>query len=439
MSIDLDHFEKIFIYKALTDSEYFATVCDATNPEFIKDDHKRVIFNLAKDYFEKRDVLPTFTELKTYLTTKQQKESFRSVLLEIQQLDKAFNVDELYANTERFLKERAVYKTMLEVAESVSKREFDTSAILDKFEKTCTIDLTTNAGLDFFNDTDKIIKDLTQEQLVIPSKWKWIDEKMGGGFMQNGRALYIFCGQTNVGKSIVLGNIAQNLVEQGKNVLLITLEMSEMMYAKRMASSLTKIPMRSLKDEAVTLKNNLTEMRSKKNGTLIIKEFPPSTITPKQLSAFIKKLMSKGIKFDAIVLDYINLLTTTIGSNSYEKIKYITEQVRALTYIFNCPIITASQLNKSGYNVATPELTAIGESYGMGATADFISSVYQLEGDAEHGIIRFGIMKNRFGANFGSIAMKIDYSTLSITEDNAIASFTDETEQARSLLKCLSD
>ena len=36
------------------------------------------------------------------------------------------------------------------------------------------------------------------------------------------------------------------------------------------------------------------------------------------------------------------------------------------------------------------------------------------------------MMKNRFGANFGSVTMRIDYSTLTLTEDEELYSDNDE-------------
>ena len=74
-------------------------------------------------------------------------------------------------------------------------------------------------------------------------------------------------------------------------------------------------------------------------------------LTPKQLTAFVKKFQDSGECVDAIVIDYVNLLHSTIGSNSYERVKYICEQVRAMSYIFKCPIISATQLNKSGFKL----------------------------------------------------------------------------------------
>jgi replicative DNA helicase len=307
--IDLDNFEKIFCYKMVTDEEFFSAIVDVTDPDYFKDKHKKNIFLIIREYFLARDTIPNLTELKNYLTTSELKESFRSILTEIQGLDKQYNKDELMQNTERYLKERAVYKTILEVADELQSGDVDTGILLDKFEKTCNINLTTNMGLDLLNDVDRLITDINTDQPVIRSKWKWLDNMLDGGFLKNGRALYIFAGQTNVGKSIVLGNIATNIASQGKTVLLVSLEMSEMMYARRLSSSMTKIAMRDLRIESLTLKHALQDIKENNpGGRILIKEFPPSTITPNQLSAYVKKLNNKGVFPDAIVLDYVNLL-----------------------------------------------------------------------------------------------------------------------------------
>lgn len=438
--LNLENFEKVFIYKCLTDNNYFTSIVDSTNVEYIADADKQIVYDLIKRYHDKRGTIPTLTELKNYLTTPRQVNSFKKVLLELQTVDKKFNEQELLDNTERYLKERAVFTTIMDVSEKMRIGDLDTSWMLDQFEKHCNINLTTNIGLDLINRVDLVVDDLKKVEPVIPSKWSWLDDKLDGGFLQNGRGLYIFAGQTNVGKSIVLGNIAKNIAEQNKTVLLLTFEMSELVYAKRICSNITKIPIRSLKTETESLKQLIKETKEQKPGCrIIIKEFPPSTVTPKQLTAFIKTLVSKGIKIDAIVLDYLNLLHTNFGANSYERVKHITEQVRAMTYIFNCPCVSATQLNKTGMDVGEPSIASISESYGLGSTADFIASVFQNEEDAEHGMIRFGILKNRFGPNFGTNVFGIDYNTLSIIEDQSLAAMIDDTDETRNALMELAD
>ena len=53
----------------------------------------------------------------------------------------------------------------------------------------------------------------------------------------------------------------------------------------------------------------------------------------------------------------------------------------------------------------------------LAATADCMFSIWQEEEDAELGIIKLGKMKNRFGQNFGSCTLQIDYPTLTLTQD----------------------
>tara|TARA_R110000772_G_scaffold48999_2_gene111983 strand:+ start:1886 stop:3196 length:1311 start_codon:yes stop_codon:yes gene_type:complete len=410
--INLDEYENILIYKALTDSGYLAAIADSVKPEYFKSKAIASVFEIIKDFTEKRNKLPTITEIKTYLVTDEQKSSFKDLVKSFNNIDKNLDKDELYDNTERFLKEKSVYHTMLSVAEDVSKGDVDTSDILSKFEDSCNISLVTDLGFNMYDEIDLLIDDLNSEQRFIPSKWEWLDEHLGGGFLESGKALYVFAGETNIGKSIFLGNIAHNIASQGKNVLLVTLEMAELLYAQRVCSNVTKIPMKELKDNGPTIRHAIKQEK----GKMFIKEFPPSTITPNQLKGYIKKFEDKGIKLDAIVLDYLNLLNSSVGSNSYERIKHVTEQVRAMSYVFECPIISATQLNRSGFDQDNPELATISESIGLAATADCIVSIYQNEEDREMEIIRLGMMKNRYGARGMTQAMRIDYPTLSIEQ-----------------------
>jgi replicative DNA helicase len=434
LRLNLDEFENIIIYKSLTDERYLSNIIEVIKPDYFKDKNIKAIFNIIKAFYTKTNTVPTITELKTYINNDEVKETFKTVLRNITNLDKNLNEGELIQNTERYLKEKAIYHTMLDVAEDVSSGKIDTSFILDKFEKSCNINLKTDMGLDLFKDFDKVIDDINVDQPVIPSKWRWLDDKLGGGFLQRGRALYVFAGETNVGKSIFLGNIATSIASQGKTVLLITLEMSEMVYARRLSSNITKIPLRDLRSESATLKQQIEEIGGKNpNGKILIKEFPPSTITVQELQGFIKNITTKGIKIDAIVLDYLNLVMSKVGNNSYERVKFVSEQTRALSYVFSCPIISATQLNRSGYNINSPGLETISESIGLAATADVIVSIFQDEEDKELGVVKLGMMKNRFGINHGTTTMKLEYSTLTVTEDDSLTTIGDQSSITNTL------
>ena len=424
--IDLDFYETVVLYHSLIDESYLGSIIDNLDPTLFNNKDIRNIVKVVIDFYHTRDATPSLTEIKAHLVTDELKSSYKTAVSLISDFDKKFDRTELIINTEQFLRERAVYKTMLNIVdEQKQTTAIDTSDILNRFEQACSISIQADTGLDYYNDIDKHISDLTQEDDTISTSWEWLDDKLGGGFLENGRALYVFAGETNIGKSIFLGNVAVNMANQGKTVLLVSLEMSELVYAKRISTNITQIPINQLSHDTELLKEEILENKNRTGGRILIKEFPPSTITTSTLKSFIKKLKDTGIHIDALVVDYVNLLTTSTGVNSYERIKHVTERLRALSYVFSCPVITATQLNRSGYNEANPGIETVSESYGLAATADCMFSIWQEEEDAELGVIKLGLMKNRFGQNFGHCAMQIDYSTLTLTQDDSLPTFTE--------------
>jgi replicative DNA helicase len=432
--IDLDFYESVVVYNCLTDPHYLSGVVDYLSPSLFRNKDIRSVVGIISRFYAERGVSPTATEIKTYLVTDELKEGFKKVVSGFAEIDKKFNKDELLTNTETFLKERAVYNTLLDAAEKMDSKVLDTSKLLVDVEKAVNVNLTTERGFEVFEDIDLLVEDLNRVEPVIPSGWTWLNDKIAGGFQERGRSLYVFIGETNVGKSIFLGNIASSIALQNKTVLIISLEMPETMYARRLASSITSIPISNLATDAQSLKVLIKETKNKKqNARILIKEFPPSTLTPGQLSSFVKKLIQGGLRPDAIVLDYINIMNSPVGNNSYEKVKHLAEKVRALSYEFNCPIITASQVNRSGYSTNEPGLETISESMALPATADCVFNIWQSAEDKELGIINLGIVKNRFGPNFGATPLKIDYHTLTLSEDNTLSVTQEAIDFTRSI------
>ena len=432
--IDYDQLEKVIFFNCLLDSGYLGSVSEYVVPSIFKNKDIKAVIGILTNFYKERGTTPTITEIKVYLSDEDLKKSFKTVLESVRDIDKNFNKDELYANTQTFLKERHVFNALLEAADKLDSKSLDTYKLLQKIEKAVSIDLSSSTGLNLLEEVDRFIQELNVDEPTISSGWSWLDNKLSGGFLENGRALYVFMGETNVGKSIFLGNIATNIALKGKKVLLITLEMSEVMYSKRLVSSITKIPMGELKSQQQTLKQLLLETKdSNKNAAVLIKEFPPSSITPGHLCSFVKKLKQAGFSPDAIVLDYLNLLSAPYGDNSYERVKVISEKVRALSYEFNCPIISATQINRTGYGVDEPGLETISESTGLAATADAIFSIWQKDEDKELGIVNLGIVKNRFGPNFGFTPLRINYNTLTISEDNIVMSTAEALDFTRTI------
>lgn len=438
--LDLDFYEKVIVYNCIFDEGYLGSVIDYLKEDLFSDKDIRSTIGIIRDFYLKRNEVPTLNEIKTYLSDPKLKDSYKNVLIKMQDLDGTkFNREELFENTETFLKQKSVFNTLLEAANSHDNGKLDAAELLMKMEKAVGINLSSSIGLNLLEDVDNFISELSKNESKISSGWKWLDNKIGGGFLENGKALYIFIGQTNVGKSIFLGNIAANVAMQGKTALVISLEMSEIMYGMRFASKLTKIPMFELKTDFNNLKDQLTDIKKRnKDAKILIKEFPPSTISPFQVGAYLKKLQQKGIKVDCLVLDYLNLMSSSNGTTMYERIKHISEQLRAISYTYNVPIISASQITRSGFSEEDPSLDKISEGISLANTADCIFNIWQSDEDKENGYINMGIAKNRFGPNFGSTVLKIDYTTLTLEEED-IQNDTEELADFNKSIKALED
>ena len=419
---ELDNFEPILIKGIVSDPSVLSNLTTfLSEPKSLfKDNDFVLLASFYKFFFDKREKLPSKDELNLFISKPERLEACKRAFSKINYIDfDSLDKDLFYKSAERFIKERGIWNTMISVASQMEKGLVTPSDILAQFEKICTISLDNEKGLDLYEDIDQVIKSLKEDKKTISTGYKSIDDNIDGGFYADGRALYMFMAPPNKGKSLFLGNIACNIADQGKTALVISLEMSEIAYATRFCSQQTSIPFAQLHlrtDEIVPALKN-------KAGKIIIKEFPPSTITVPQLKAWIKRhIIECGINIDVIIIDYLNLFDGP-GSGLYEKIKTITEQVRALSYYFHVPVCSATQANRTADGKSMAGLNAVSESIGIAATADVLLEIFQNEEDSLTNYFRVGFSKNRYGPVNFSVVTKIDYETLKIVDLNEEADY----------------
>lgn len=418
--IDLDFFEKIIIYNSLKNETYLASIIDFVKPDYFNNKKISSILEVITSFYKQRGSVPSITEIKTRLTTKELKNDFVDVVNSFKGLDPTNNIDELLANTEHFLKQRALYAAVLKSAEKIGDNNIDSEETLKMFEDACSINLFQDFGIDIINEIDRFVNKLDITTEFFSTGYNWLDDKLSGGFAKDGKALYIVSAATNVGKSIMLTNLGCNVAKSGKNVLVISLEMSEDVYCKRASSTFSGVPIPELKSKSGELVTRVKDFqKSNPNASLIIKEFPTKGVSVAGIKAYIKKLYeTKKFKPDLIVIDYLNLIKPPVSNkNSYESIKDIAEELRGVTYQFGgVPILSATQLNRSGYGEENPGLETTSESMGLSMTADVQFVMWASDEDKEMGYINIGMQKNRFGPNFGTTKFLIDWNTLTLSE-----------------------
>ena len=208
---------------------------------------------------------------------------------------------------------------------------------------------------------------------------------------------------TGVGKSLTLCHIAASTLLQGKNVLYITLEMSEEKIAERIDANLLNVDIKDFASLPKTIFDTKINSLSKKTqGTLIIKEYPTASAHSGHFNSLLNELyLKKSFKPDLLVIDYMNICSSSrykgnMSVNSYSYVKSIAEELRGLAVEHNVPLITATQVNRSGINNSDIDLTDTSESIGGPMTADLLLALISTEELEELGQIMIKQLKNRY-------------------------------------------
>ena len=210
---------------------------------------------------------------------------------------------------------------------------------------------------------------------------------------------------TGVGKSLFMCHVAASVLLQGRNVLYITLEMAEERIAERIDANLLNVPIQDIGDLPKQMfENKVMNLAKKTQGSLIIKEYPTASAHSGHFKSLLNELaLKKSFKPDIIFIDYLNICSSSRfkgGSNinSYTLVKSIAEELRGLAVEFNVPIMSATQLTRSGFGSSDPELTDTSESFGLPATADLMFALISTEELEGLGQILVKQLKNRYAA-----------------------------------------
>lgn len=214
--------------------------------------------------------------------------------------------------------------------------------------------------------------------------------------------------------SMWLYNIACNATNQGRNVAIITVEMSQRKVMKRLAAMRFRVNVDEydeLSKDSQFVKNKINQLKNAGNGLfnteapgkIFVKKFNTGDCTIVDIDNFLTKLEeSKGIKLDMVVLDYINLMSVSklqkdISNNLYLKGKHLAEGLRYLADKFNVALITATQVDRSVWGANDIKLQDVPESKAVAETADTFWAIIRNSEQKKHNKYRLKILKLRDG------------------------------------------
>lgn len=411
-----------FLYLAYTtDNNLVGLLGNRFSPKVFEEHCFQVVTHFIFSFWKKYNKVPTREEINLFKSNSDFDTCYNDAQNKVSYLD-INNVDKdiLYPLLEKHIKERSALLAVHDIVDGYAKKDenaLEPSHLVSKFEDIASLSLWDAHVFDAQQDVLSYFEQVNDAAKRLPTGYKEIDEKINGGILADGKFIGVIFAETNMGKSIMLTNLATNAVRQGKNVLIISLEMSEIVYATRAYADLYDLPIKQIH----FMREELTERISShpEYGKLYIKEFPPSTMTVEQIGGFIENLIQQGFEFGLCCIDYLTLLTAPNNDNSNEVGKEISRKLRALTYRFPFPIMTAAQLNRDGFD-AVPSNKNVAESIAIPQEVDWAIGLYQQKEDKEQNIMRVKCTKSRLGANDWTVNLRYNSECLRFEDLHSI-------------------
>ena len=399
--------EKTILANLIHNEQYTRKVLPFIKGDYFSDRTERTVFEEIQKFVDKYNDLPNQNALEVELDSRKDlnEDDYKRVLSVVKELQKDDNVifDWLVQTTEDFCKDKAVYNAIVDGIAIIDgkdkKRGVD--ALPSILTDALAVGFDNRVGHDYLHDTDARYEFYHKVEEKIPFDLDFFNRITKGGLPQ--KTLNIALAGTGVGKSLFMCHMAANCLNQGRNVLYITLEMAEERIAERIDANLMNISIDDLHELPKQMYDDkIKSIQQRTNGQLIIKEYPTASAHSNHFRGLIKELaIKKSFKPDIIFVDYLNICASSRfkvsgNVNSYMYIKAIAEELRGLAVETNVPIMSATQTTRSGFSNTDIGLEDTSESFGLPATADLMFALISSEELEERNQIAVKQLKNRY-------------------------------------------
>jgi len=392
-------FEKILAYSFLRDEKTLISMISSFQDKHFDNKNIAKIFSFVRNFYIKYSKLPEIEVVKVNLddNEKETLEEINSISFDIVK-----NSEWLDDETDKYIKQKALENAIIESAVLVEKGKCE--EIEKKITDALTVGTKVDLGLAYFKDIkERAVRLFKFKDRRVKTNFLEIDKVTNGGLIIP--SLSVILGRVNLGKSLFLSNLALNLSEEGKNVVLFSLEIAQDLIAQRIDGHITGYNLNEIYQDREKIKDLIKKahkFRKQGYGEIYIKEYPPKSVSVADFRNYLRELDIRKIKYDVILVDYLTLvkafgLTT---DSLYMGGKISSENLRALSYYTKCPVITVAQLNREGIfaNFKDLDMYHTGESMGIIQTADFCLIIGKDEEEMVfESEISFKCIKNRLG------------------------------------------
>lgn len=277
----------------------------------------------------------------------------------------------------------------------------DLGTMVAKFKEASEMGLLADLGINYFENVEARLASYDNEDEVISTGWKSVDDIIGGGIGR--QELVLFLAPSGGGKSVGMLNLAHNFMRQGLSGVYISLEMKDTKVTMRTDQMLARMASGMISMNKAEVAHEIHKFHEQTGVSFHVKRMREGTTRASDIAAYIRELKVRyGFKPDFIVGDYLDIMAPDqkgAGDSMFLKDKYVAEEFRALNFDENTIGISGSQLGKHATEaIEEGKVIHQGDIQGGSSktnTADLQISMEKTLAMHEAGIFRFGFPKAR--------------------------------------------
>jgi hypothetical protein len=380
--------------KLITLDRTFADqIGEVLDTNFFEVKYLQAFTKMIYDYKEKYKVHPSLVTLATLVRSMEGEnevveKQVRDFLVRIHSTRDVEGKDFIKDAALDFCRKQKLKEAIIKSVDLLNNSSFD--EISEIINKALILGQNNDFGYDYIRDFERRFEVKTRDP--VSTGWKQFDEIMRDGLGKG--ELGVVISPTGTGKSHILVHLGAQALKQGKTVVHYTFELADTMIARRYDACLTGTPLSDLN----TFKDQILEDIKEIDGQLIVKEYPTKSATTVALRSHLEKLVNRDIDIGMIIVDYADLIKPKkLYNEKRHSLESIYEELRGIAQEFKCPIWTASQTNRTGYNAEIVTMESISEAFNKCFVADFIFTLSRTVEDKNANSGRFFVAKNRFG------------------------------------------
>lgn len=331
--------------------------------------------------------------------------------------DRSFVKEEIF----RFAKNQVVRDVIMHSLDHLDRLDFE--SIDREFSRVTEMTALASGGLGHFYVRDVESRLETRKKVYekngIPTGTRLDDFIKFGGLWP--KSLGCVVGGYARGKTSSLVSMSRAaIIEGGKRVLYVTLDESdEAAICDRFDAGFIDVSLTDLANEDDLVRQTVEELGTKYGEFLVVKEFPPATLTVPLLRSYLRTLEMKAFYPDLIVVDYADyMLPTVTAEKTYESQGNVYIELRGLLIEKNVAGWTAAQLNREGMRRDTADGSFVGESIKKPQVCDLMVVLNQTAQEKKAKIGRLWVDKNRGGPAQFELPVRMDWARQLLSDRN---------------------